>query len=89
MKGIKTTTFDLLISIPIKGNDGGVSKGVCKRFRKIGWNEILRRQELGYYINIEQLKPAKSLNLRSGEEEVHGLSGRGRTFREILGFWSR
>lgn len=38
-------------------------------FRKIGWNEILRREEQGFYINIDQLKPSKSLqNYDMGEE---------------------
>lgn len=32
----------------------------CAVFRKIGWNEILRREALKYYVNIEALKPSKN-----------------------------
>lgn len=32
----------------------------CAVFRKIGWNEILRREDLGYYINIDDIKPSKN-----------------------------
>jgi len=32
----------------------------CAVFRKIAWNDILKRAEQGYYINIDQLKPSKS-----------------------------
>lgn len=32
----------------------------CSVFKKIGWNEILKRQELGYYINVDAIKPSKN-----------------------------
>lgn len=32
----------------------------CAVFRKLGWNDILRRESLGYYINIDQLKPSEN-----------------------------
>lgn len=32
----------------------------CAVFRKIGWNDVLRRAELGYYTNVDMLKPSKN-----------------------------
>lgn len=41
----------------------------CAVFRKIGWNEILKKEALGYYINIDTIKPSKDLqNSYQGEE---------------------
>lgn len=44
----------------------------CAVFRKIGWNEILKRADQGYYINVEELKPAK--NLQSADQGEQGSS---------------
>lgn len=31
----------------------------CAVLRKIGWNTVLKRKQLGYYTNIDQIKPGK------------------------------
>ena len=32
----------------------------CAVFRKIGWNDILKRADQGYYVNIDEIKPSKN-----------------------------
>lgn len=42
----------------------------CSVFRKIPWNNILKRHELGYYINLDKIKPSK--NKHNSEQGVAG-----------------
>jgi hypothetical protein len=38
-------------------------------FRKIGWNEVLKRADQGYYINLDMIKPTKSFNSADNGEQ--------------------
>jgi len=41
----------------------------CAVFRKIGWNEILKKADQGYYMNLDAIKPAKNLNSSDNGEQ--------------------
>jgi hypothetical protein len=52
----------------------------CGVFRKIAWNTILRRADLGYYMNIDEIKPSKNKqNSNKGEEGSSNLERPGDT----------
>lgn len=41
----------------------------CAVFRQLGWNDILRRESQGYYVNIDSIQPNKEmLSQEKGEE---------------------
>jgi hypothetical protein len=41
----------------------------CGVFKKISWNEILKREDQGYYMNLDVIKPSKSFNSADNGEQ--------------------